>query len=211
MIQQKTTGFFTEEEQQRISRQVQEAELRTSGEIVALVLPDSDRYREAEHLGAVLCAALLALVIAVAGHHVTIWSYIPLVILIFFPSLWLVRRVPALKLPFIGRIRMHEAVRDRAVRAFYERGLYRTRNETGILIFISLLEHKVWILGDRGINEKIAPESWQTLAGILTEGLKGGHACDALCEVISSCGAELARHFPREADDINELPNEVQG
>jgi putative membrane protein len=207
----KAVDFFAVPEKERIRAAVAAAEAKTAGEIATLVVTESDRYREAELLGAVLCAGLLALIFAVAGHHVTIWSYIPLVVLLFFPSLWLIRRMPALKLPFIGRSRLHEAVRTRAVRAFYEQGLYRTRNGTGILIFISLLEHKVWILGDRGINEKIAPESWQTLAGILAKGLREGRACDALCEVINRCGIELASHFPRQADDVNELSDEVLG
>jgi putative membrane protein len=95
------------------------------------------------------------------------------------------------------------------VRAFYEKGLYRTRHETGILIFISLIEHKVWILGDRGINERIDSHFWQNLASRLTQGLREGKSCEALCCVISGCGAELSRHFPRRADDLNELRDEI--
>ncbi len=203
--------FFTAAERERIRAAVAAAEATTSGEIATMVVERSDGYHEAETLGAVLCAALVALVMAVASHHVTIWSYIPLVFLLFFPARWVIFRTPALQRPFIGWRRLHKAVRDRAVRAFYEKGLYRTRHETGILIFISLFERKVWILGDRGINARIPAESWRHLARTLTEGLREGRACDALCAVIASCGAELTRHFPREADDVNELPDEILG
>ena len=96
------------------------------------------------------------------------------------------------------------------MRAFYEKGLYRTINETGVLIFISLLEHKIWILGDRGINEKIRSESWQDLAATLATGIRQGNACESLCEVISSCGNELARHFPQKLGlDVNELADDI--
>lgn len=203
-----TARFFSDAENKRIREAVERAEAQSAGEIATVVVRESDRYREAEHLGALLIAALLALVIAILLHHVTVWSYIPLVCLLYFPVFWLLRVAPRLKLPFVGARRQVEAVRERALRAFYEEGLFRTRDETGILIFISTLERKVWILGDRGINEKIPPGSWQSLAGELAEGIRTGRAADALCRVIEGCGSELACHFPRRTDDRNELPDE---
>ena len=201
--------FFTPEERERVRAAVAKAEGSTSGEIVTMAVDASDSYREAEILGAVLLSGLLSVIIAVAIHHVTIWSYIPLVMLFYFPSWYLFRHVQRLKLPFAGRRRVAEAVRERAVRAFYEKGLYRTREETGILIFMSLLERKVWILGDRGINERIDSRFWQDLAAQLARGLREESACEALCTVVAGCGAELARHFPRRADDLNELRDEM--
>lgn len=211
MKNKSTHDFFSGTEQESIRQAVKSAEAATSGEIATMVVERSDSYREAETLGAVLVAGLLAVIACLAIHHVTIWTYVPLVFFLFFPVRLLFNRFPRLKLPFIGRRRLEEAVRERAVRAFYEKGLYRTREETGILIFISLLEHKVWILGDRGINARIPADSWQRMARELAEGIKGGRACEALCSVIASCGAELASHFPRRSDDENELTDEVLG
>lgn len=201
--------FFSAAEKEAIRGAVAEAERHSSGEIATMVVWESDRYREAETLGALLLAALIALVVAVATHHVTIWSYIPLALLLFLPCLYLFRRVPRLKLPFVGPKRLLEAVGERALVAFYQQGLYRTRDETGILIFISLLEHKVWILGDRGINEKIPPGYWKSLADQVAAGIRSGHAADSLCRVVAECGTKLAQHFPRRADDSNELPDEI--
>lgn len=205
-----TTDFFSEAEKETIRRAVAGAEQLSSGEIATMVVPESDRYREAELLGALLVAGLLAVIAAVILRHVTIWSYIPLVCLLFFPTLVLFRRFPRLKLPFAGTRRQAEAVRERAMAAFFEKGLHRTKGETGILIFISLLERKVWILGDRGINQKIAPEYWLSLATELANGIRSGRAAEALCRVVAGCGAELARHFPHRADDRNELADEIR-
>jgi putative membrane protein len=74
---------------------------------------------------------------------------------------------------------------------------------------MSLLERKVWILGDRGINERIDPSSWGEMAGELAKGLAAGNGCDALCSVIIRCGSELSRHFPRQPDDTNELGDQL--
>lgn len=202
-------AFFTPAERERIRQAVVAVEATTSGEIATMVVAMSDRYREAAALGAVLGAALAALVIAIISQHVTIWTFLPLTFLLYFPLRLLLDRYPLPVRSLIGNRRLHDAVRDRAVRAFYEQGLYRTRHETGILIFISLFEHKVWILGDRGINARIAPENWQRLVVALTAGIKKGSACEALCHVIAQCGTELARHFPRESDDVNELADDL--
>lgn len=205
----KADKFFTADEQSRISKAVHAAEKDTSGEIATMVVNASDSYREAGLLGSFFFAGLLSLVISVLIHHVTIWTYIPMVLILFFPCYLILAIAPRLKLMFIGRGRTVEAVSERAIRAFYEKGLHRTKDETGILIFISLLERKVWILGDRGINAKIPPESWQSFVGQLAAGIRSGRACEALCATIGDCGAELARHFPRKTDDANELPDEL--
>lgn len=209
MMRPRAKRLFSQQEQERIRQTVARMERQTSGEIATMAVDDSDAYPDAEVTGAVLVAGLVSLVIALAIHHVTIWTYVPLVIVLFFPLRILFRAVPGLKLPFIGRRRIEQAVHSAAIRSFFERGLYRTRHETGILIYISLLERKVWILGDRGINEKIPENFWPEHARVLADGLKEGRACDALCSVIERCGAELATHFPYREDDINELSDHL--
>lgn len=201
--------FFSDNERELIRQAVHAAESSTSGEIATMVVDESDPYRDAIALGGVLFAGFLSMVLAILLHHITIWFYIPVVFLLFFPCRALFARVPTLKLPLIARERINLAVRERAVRAFYEKGLHRTRDATGILIFISLLEHKVWILGDRGIDSRIPPDSWQVLAVELSAGIRDNRACEVLCSVIAKCGAALKEHFPRLRDDVNELPDNV--
>ena len=110
---------------------------------------------------------------------------------------------------FIGLKRREETVRERAVRAFYEKGLYKTRKNTGVLFFLSLLEHKVWVLADRGIYEKIDQETLNRFANSISQGIRDGQACDALCQATKEAGELLARHFPITPGDTDELSNEV--
>ena len=209
MTGKKADNFFSESEKQQISILVKKAECKTSGEIAVMVVDGSDSYREAEILGALLLSAFIALIVAVSLHHVTVWSYIPAVIIFWFPALYFMRGLPHFKLAFAGKKLLEEAVRERAVRAFFEKKLYLTRRETGILIFISILERKVWILGDRGINQQIDPHFWLALAGELAGKIREGHAFEGLCAVIEKLGWILEEHFPKEADDTNELSDEV--
>jgi len=188
--------LFDREQREKIRRAVQAAEGLTRTDISVMLVDESDRYREAELSGALALSALAALVLSMALHHVTIWFYIPVAVVLLFPFVRLFRVFPHLKLAFLHHKRVTEAVRERAVYAFFQRGLHKTDEQTGILIFISLLERKVWILADKGIHGKIASGFWKSLAGELAAGIREDHALEALCSVIGKCGAELARHFP---------------
>jgi putative membrane protein len=205
----KAERFFTEEEKEKLKATTHEVESRTIGEIVVMVVDHSDHYIEAEVLGSVLLGSLLSLILSILFFESSIWSYIPLSFLFFFPCWFLFIRVEALKKLFIGFRRKEEAVRLRAERAFFERGLYRTKKNTGVLFFLSLLERKVWVLADRGIYEKMDQETLNRYANEVSIGIREGRACEALSQAIQGIGVLLSRHFPITADDTDELPDDV--
>lgn len=205
----KAEKFFTSEEKKRIRETTHGVESRTSGEIAVMVVESSDHYFDAEILGGVLLGSLLALVLSVSFFHASLWWYIPLSFLIFFPARYVFKRVPALKTHFVGHHRKEHAVRLRAVRGFYEKGLHKTRDNTGVLFLISIFERKVRVLADSGIHEKIGQETLDKFARTVSQGIKEGRACDALCKAITEAGELLARHFPVKPDDRNELSDDV--
>ncbi len=202
-------SFFTEDERKGIREATREAESRTIGEIAVMVVESSDHYFEAEVLGGTLLSGLLSLVVTASFFHSSVWWYVPLVFVLFFPLRYLFRRVPVLKSAFVGPHRKEHAVRLRAVRAFYEKGLYKTRRNTGVLFLISLFERKVRILADSGIHEKIGQETLNRFATGVSRGIRSGRACEALCEAIRGTGELLAQHFPVTADDTNELSDDI--
>jgi putative membrane protein len=230
----KADDFFSAEEKELVTDSIRKAEGSSSGEIVVMAMDESDSYREGATLGGVVLSGLISLAACLAAaviivltrtwsggerdilqaarealDIVTVWYYIPMVCLLYFPCRWLLMRAPRLRMAFLSRGRLEEAVRERTLRAFYEKGLYRTRDATGVLIFISILERRVCILGDRGINEKIPAGFWEERAKELTAGIRAGERGKAVSDVIARCAGELSRFFPRKADDTNELPDEV--
>ncbi|MGZ3592987.1 MAG: TPM domain-containing protein [Syntrophales bacterium] len=205
----KSERFFTAEEKERLKATTHEVESRTIGEIVVMVVDHSDHYIEAEVLGSVLLGSLLSLILSVLFFHASLWFYIPLSFLFFFPFWFLFIKVEALKRLFIGSIRREEAVSLRAERAFFERGLYKTKKNTGVLFFLSLLERKVWVLADKGIHEKMDQGTLNRFANEVSRGVKQGRACDALSQAIQEIGVLLSRHFPITAGDTDELPDDV--
>lgn len=201
--------FFTHEEKERIQATTREVESRTIGEVAVMVVDSSDHYFEAEIIGGILLGSLLSLWITASYFHSSVWWYVPLSFVLFFPSRFLFRKMPVLKAVFTGLHRKEHAVRLRAVRAFYEKGLYKTKKNTGVLFFISLLERKVRILADSGIHEKIGQETLDRFARHISRGIKEGRGCDALCGAIQEAGDLLARHFPITKDDTDELSNDL--
>jgi len=174
-----------------------------------MVVDSSDQYREADAVGGIFLGSLLALACTGLFFHFSVWWYIPISFVLFFPAKSLFQKVPLLKLAFISLSRKEHAVMQRAERAFFEKGLYRTRKNTGVLFFLSLLERKVWVLADKGIYEKIDQAKLNRLASTVSEGIRDGHACDALCGAIEEAGVILSRHFPITPGDTNELSDEV--
>ncbi len=205
----KADKFFTAEEKERLKATVHEVESKTIGEIVVMVVDHSDHYIEAEVLGGILLGSLLSLIATLLYFHSSIWSYVPLSFLFFFPCRFLFQRVDILKRLFIGIRKKEEAVRLRAERAFFERGLYKTKKNTGVLFFLSLLERKVWVLADKGIYEKMNQETLNRFANEVSRGIKENQACEALSKAIQEIEALLSQHFPITPDDTDELPNDV--
>jgi putative membrane protein len=201
--------FFTIEEQERIRQAVTAAEQKTSGELVPMIVNSSAPYAEVEMAGLVigLIAGTLATFVWqdpwASIHSQVLWPLAGAVIGFVICS------IPAMKRRLIPIERIENAVDLRSLAAFAAHGLHHTREHTGILILISLLEHRVEVLADRGINEKVSAGTWDEIVQIVTTGLKSGNACDGFCRAIERCGEILAQHFPRPADDKDELANKV--
>src|SRR5258706_2577760 len=200
--------FFTEAQKNPIRQGSVNTQPKTAGEIVPMIVTSSARYTEVELLGVIIG---LFLGMIAEGIWSDPWGS-P------FLNLWpvvgallgfLLCRIPAVKRFFTPKNRIAQAVHVTCLAAFTEQGLHYTRGHTGILLLVSLLERRVQVLADRGINEKVSPGTWDEVTKILTAGLKSSHACDAFCQAISRCRQVLAGHFPHNADDKDELPNRL--
>ncbi len=210
-------GFLSSQEREQIDAAVKAAEKRTAGEIVCMIAASSYRYPMANVLGAALLSLPLALLLtALIGAwlwigHQNMWLFIGLFGLLFSAFYLLVDHAPWLKRRFISAREMDEEVQEAAITAFFNQGLYRTRHANGILIFISVLEHKVWILADHGINAKVPAGHWDSLVAAITAGIRQKRAANAICEAVAGIGALLATHFPVQADDRDELRSVIIG
>ena len=203
--------FFTEEEQSRIKAAVQACEARTSGEVVPVIVDAAYDYPKTEIIGGGSFAVGLALFanwFYVGASH---WVFPVVLLALYYPCVLLIRFLPALKRSMISPVELDAEVREKALVTFVEHGIYRTRGGSGILILISLFEHRVFVLADAGINDRVPLHTWEEIVATVTKGIVEKRACDALCEAINRCGDLLAHEFPRQDDDHNELPNLIIG
>jgi putative membrane protein len=203
--------FFTAEEKQRIESAVQQAERRTSGEIVPMVVDDSYNFPRAEILGAGLFSLAAAVTLSWAFWDASLWHFLWLFALGYLPFKIFIRSLPSLRRRLIHPVEISEEVEEKAVVSFLEQGLHHTRDETGILILISLFERRVHVLADRGINAVVPADTWDGIIQTITDGIHRGETCNALCAAIDSCGQLLEEYFPVKADDTDELPNLIIG
>lgn len=206
-------NFLTLAEQEKITAEVQQAELTTSGEIVVMVVSKSHSYPAAAITGSIFFALPSALLLnTFIGPVVWLGSqnlYLFLVLfgLLYLSFLPLTTRYDQIKRFFLNPKHVEEEVKEGAITAFFTEQLYKTERENGILLYISVMEQKVWILGDRGINEKIEKKTWGNIISELTLGIRNKNRCDAICEAVKKTGEILRVHFPAIKDDKNELHN----
>ena len=209
--------LFSNEDKKRIAEAVKEAEKRTSGEIVPYVVGRSDAYPEAWLRGGSLAAFLVLFVFSVINLGTDWWLPLTLAeiaaitVLAFGLGGLLVTYVPILKRAVIPDTMEQQRVDERASLAFLEEEVFSTRERTGILIFISLFERRVCILGDKGINELVKKEEWDGIVQIVVQAMKSGSPADGMLEAVWKCGELLERRGVEiRPDDSNELDNTLR-
>lgn len=199
--------FLSAADRDQIIAAVKHAERSTSGEIVPLVANSSNTYAAAEFNGALTLGLTISIPAAWLLGYQDMWSFLLIFCAAYALCFLLIRLVPSLKRLFMPGAIMDAEVARAAMTAFHTYGLHRTRDLTGILIYISVFEHRVHVLADKGINDKVAPSTWNELVNMVSQGIREGRQGEALAEAIRHCGELLAVHFPVRSDDCDELPN----
>jgi putative membrane protein len=205
--------FLSSSERLQIEERVAAAEKRTSGEIVVMVVPSSYHYPLASMLGSLLTAMIISIAVTFYVERFVgkegMWFFPALFSLTFILLHELIKRTPSLKRFFVTRSDMKEEVEEAAIQSFYYRDLNQTVDHTGILIYISLFEHNVRVIADRGINDKVNKDVWQEIVTIIVGGIKAKTQAAAIAAAVDRCAEILSTQFPLKAGDLNELSNEV--
>ena len=205
------SGYANEKDLRDIEEAVARAEKSTAGEIVPMVVRESTLSGHVSAIGTLLAFAFLMLLLPAAQ------SLLP------GPSWAFEFGAGGLSL-IIGRLlemtsfarRLFTTAHDRAVSVvnrahleFHETGITLTEGRTGVLIFVSLLERRAVILGDESISAKLDEKTWVEIVDGLLAHMKRGDLRAGFVEAIEKVGAVLAREFPIQAGDTNELPNSL--
>ena len=221
------TVLISAEDHARISAAVATAEAKSDGEIATMAARQSDSYAEWAVLLAALVAFLVPALVAIDSRgfndllieitgawHVdysfgalaaaTVALQLAVFLLVWLALLWMPLRL-VLTPSVLKRQRVHEA----AIKAFRIGIESRTRAATGVLIYLSLAEHRAEIVGDAAINAKVSSEDWLETMTVLIGDVKSGQPGNGIVQAVELTGTLLARHFPRSHDDQNEMPDRL--
>ncbi|NQV16961.1 MAG: TPM domain-containing protein [Armatimonadetes bacterium] len=214
---------FSKENLEQINKTVQQAESKTSGEIATAFIKESYDYAIYELIFAVICGFLYFVIMMFFVYEVEtfikqmFWDYSNNYLLLFYgfstfliiSIFYFIANISMIDRIIVPKKVMKQKVKERAVRHFMESGVYNTRDRTGILIFISFLERRIELIADKGINEKIPQEKWNSIVENIIQGIKSDEVIEKLKESILECGKILEKHFPIKPDDTNELSDDV--
>lgn len=205
----RATRVLGEPERAELERAIVEAERHTIGEIAVVVLERSDRHPAADWIAAglslLLGSALLTAWLPWNEPSLFFACQFALGAAGFVAS----RRVPGFKRAFVSEARAEEMAREQALQEFFALGLHRTQDATGVLLFVSLLERRVIVLGDHGIDAVVGAAEWAATDRAVLEGVRAGSLQRGLAAGIERVAEVLAEHFPSEPGRESELPNHV--
>ena len=114
-----------------------------------------------------------------------------------------------------GEIRVHLEPKakkepfERAKEVFNLLGMEKTHQRNGVLVYVAIKDQILVILGDQGINNKVAPDFWEHTKDIIISHFKEGRIKQGLVDGILMAGQQLKEHFPLEKNDNNELSDEI--
>lgn len=208
---------LTAEERERIRLAVHEAEQHTNAEIVPMIVSRSGLYRDAQHRsGLILALSMLTILLTTEvlwlpwGWHASNAAWLVLgTILAYGTGVWIGTCDPIIRL-LTPSDRMRHKVRFRAERAFRQHAVAQTRERTGVLIIVSLLEHQIYVLADQPLFQRVPVERWSRVVESAVVRLKTGDVVGGLCQSIQTCGVLLAEICPsRPGDNPDELSNEL--
>ena len=220
-------GYLSEADHDVVSRAVAEAELNTSGEIVPVIADRSDGYTDVVLVWAA-AAAFTAMSVFAAfpeffldkldwlrggwGGEFSFGEVIAWTVglgLVKFVAVWALLSWDALKFFFVPSPVKRLRVNERAIRHFKVGAEGRTHGKTGVLLYLSMREHRAEIVADDSITDLVPAEVWgEAMADMLVE-IRKGCVAEGIAAGVRDVGKVLAEHFPRGADDENELPDRL--
>jgi putative membrane protein len=221
-------GFrFTPEQHALVSAAVADAERATDGEIVTIVTGRSDAYHDvALHyaVGAMLVTAGLFAWFPWIVEDRLAWfhngwateSDLPFALLLVMLAQGLIFLIvrfafawDPLRLFLTPPGTKARRARRRAVQLFKASAEKRTEGRVGILLFLSLDEHRAEIVADEAIHSLVAPERWGEAMAALIARIKDGDAAGGMAAAVGQIGTVLLAHFPKTTTDTNELPDRL--
>jgi putative membrane protein len=205
-------AFISPSEIHAVVQAVKAAESGTQGEIVPMIVKRSSSLGHLSLQIFTLCCLLACFLFFILDFTMLTderaWITMGAIVLSWPLSEWLAHSSLIQRLFTISSDREWQ-VHARATMEFYASGFQNTKNHTGVLIFLSLMERKCVVLADVGIAKALPPETWEGIVKSIVTGIRAGKTGEGLIAAIAECGRILASTFPAEGKHENQIPNQL--
>jgi putative membrane protein len=190
-----------------VERAVNAAESGTSAELIVVVAARSGSYLDiagAVGAGVAMVVLLVALFAPAPFHPVAVAVETPLA---FVLAAWLAHRSPGLLKTLAPDARARKQVERAAAEHFVAEAVHGTRGRTGILVYLSLLEERVKVVPDFGVEGCVPAAAWADVRWSTTGDPLRPRTRDDLVRGIEQIGALLRARMPGQGTDLNEIPD----
>ena len=210
-----------------VTAAVTQAERSSDGEIVTIVADKSDSYHDVGLHYAVLAMLFVPALLAVLPQSFIDWvtgvslgwnatvgrGALMAFLVVKLAAVFLIVRFilshMSLRMALTPGSTKSRRVRRRALELFRVGAERRTIGRTGVLLYLSLAEHRAEIVADEAIHSKVEPEVWGDAMAVLIEQVKAGHSGEGMAESVEQIGLVLAQCLPKTTADTNEVPDRL--
>ena len=211
LFRREPAGWIGIADREAITRAARRAETGHAGEIVPYIVGHAATGPEAAWMvaavGSLAGAGAAALMAGRVSEDwpLSLWILLPpfLGAFVGWLLLWL---WPALEIRLLPESTIDRRVQARARLAFLDEGIFKTRDRSGMLLFVALRERRALVLADEGISARVEPAEWQAIIDRLVATIRAGKPTAGMVEAIEACGRLLERQGPpARSDDDDEL------
>ncbi|HEY0084501.1 MAG TPA: hypothetical protein VGB65_01190 [Allosphingosinicella sp.] len=221
------TMRFSDADHERVGAAVARAETESDGEIVTIVAPKSDNYHDVGLHYALLAMLLVLPLLAVLPQGWIDWAtrlvlgwdgeltrgVLMTLLFVKLAFVFLIVRFALAYMPLRMALTpgttKNRRVRRRALELFRVAAENKTKGRTGVLLYLSLAEHRAEIVADHAIHSKVEADVWGEAMAALVEKVKVGQPGEGMALAVEKIGEVLAAHLPPTHDNPNELPDRL--
>ena len=218
---------LTAEDHAKVSAAIAESERRSDAEIVAVATPLSDSYHDVALHWAVLVLAGTLAAFAAFPQLLHFWfdfflggwrpepslrellTLLLVLAMLKFTAVLLILKYMPLRLALTPAATKSRRVRRRAIAVFKTAAERRTAGRNGILIYLSMGEHRAEIVADEAIVKVTDAETWGEAMTALILEVKEGRPAEGMTRAVELVGEVCAQHFPKSAGNPNEIPDKL--
>lgn len=199
--------LMTTQDRIKVEQTITDVEKTTDGEIVVAIA----RRSAAVSLVPVVLFLFGCAIIMDLHHRLAFSVWLDAVLVGVAACLaWWLGRQPGIQRALLSVRESNRQVGQAAATEFLAARINHTQAATGVLIHVSLMEHRVSVIGDAAISAKLSQTDWDEMVGVIVRGIKRGNFSDGLQRAIMLAGALLAKNFPKSPGNTSELHNTIR-